>query len=500
MRIKPNTPFVQRSSAALLLSAALVLGACQPTPEQEIVAGKDGEQLESIIAVTNSSPSTAAPEQGTGPRTAEESTFTARYTPEENMTFTVDATVTDYPGSMPVYLVQPHEITPEEAKSLADYFFQGNTAYESREVMTQAEIEERILSLTQWANDTEGLLACANNEEEAQKMKEQYEKEIAIWEERYQTAPEDYVPPECDWQFHPATYFDDEMAVSEQLFPDDICQVDKDSFIKATAELEDGTGRIVARNRSEAAGYIAHSFSYQWTPADGFYKELGTTGTQEEAVDLAQAVLEDLGMADRWMLESVQQTESGDPQESGKYAFALSFMPVIGGIPVSPIPDPGVDWEEETYAPAYGMETLSFWIADGQLIRFTWDSPLDVLSTENQAVTELSFEQIMERFETQMSVTYPLSRFQAGGESIRIEEVEMRVTQIRRGLVRVAIQDRPDAYYLLPAWSFYGLTGYRTNRQDQVDFGTGDPGMEPQANHLLTLNALDGTVIGERGY
>lgn len=464
------------------------------------MAGKDGEQLESIIAATNSSNSTAAPEQETGPRTAEESTFTARYTPEENLTFTVDATVTDYPGSMPVYLVQPHEFTPEETKDLADYFFQGNTAYESREIMTREEIEERILSLTQWANDTEGLLACANNEEEAQKMKEQYEKEIAIWEERYQTAPEDYVPPECDWQFHPATYFDDEIAVSEQLFPDDICQVDKDSFIKATAELEDGTGRIVARNHPDAAGYIAHSFSYQWTPADGSYKELGTTGTQEAAVDLAQTVLEDLGMADRWMLDSVQQTESEDPQESGKYAFALSYLPAIEGVPVIPVPYAGVDWEEENYAPVYGMETLYFWIADGQLIRFTRDSPLDVLSTENQAVNELSFDQIMERFETQMAVTYPLSSFQAGGESPHIEEVEMRVTQVRRGLVRVAIQDRPDTYYLLPAWTFYGFTGYRTNLQDQVDFGTGIPGVEPQADHLLTFNALDGTVIGEKGY
>ena len=84
--------------------------------------------------------------------------------------------------------------------------------------MTKEQIEKRILDLTQWANDTEGLLACANNEEEARQMKEQYEKEIRIWEERYQTAPEKYQPKECDWQFYPETYFDEELEVSGELY------------------------------------------------------------------------------------------------------------------------------------------------------------------------------------------------------------------------------------------------------------------------------------------
>ncbi len=489
----------------LALSLALTLSACQPTPEQEIVAGKDGEQLESIIAAAPSGaePSAAAACGDSGTRAAEETSYSARYTPEENVVFTVEATVTDYPGSMPVYRAQPHEFTSEEVRALADYFFEGNTAYETRQVMTRQEIEQRILDLTQWANDTEGLLACANNEEEAQEMKEQYEEEIALWEERYQTAPEDYTPPECDWQFHPATYFDEELDLLLQLDPDDVCvcRVDKDYYIKATAEMDDSKGEIEALNRTDSS-YNAHSFHFRRKTSVGEYMDLGSTGTQEEAEALARSVLEDLGMADRWVLRAIERSEPSLHSERAPegYAFALWFQPVVDGIPLNDIPYLSVDWDSESYAPAYSEESLTMTIADGQVAFFDWVGPLDIVSTENAAVAELSFEEIMERFETQMAVTYPLSRYEYGGESTHIVGMEMRITQICHGLARVNIPDDPDAYYLLPAWSFYGITGFQNNTQDSVDFGTGLPGVEPQPEHRLTLNALDGTVIGDQGY
>ena len=492
----------KRSSLlALCLGITLALSACQPSPDKEVVVGKD--QIQDLVSNTKEA-ETAAPKETAAFTEAaiKESTFQKTYEPAENLRYIVDATVKTYDSSMPVLRAKPHEFTSEEVRSLAEYFFQGQTAYETRSVMTKEQIEKRILDLTQWANDTEGLLACANNEEEARQMKEQYEKEIRIWEERYQTAPEKYQPKECDWQFYPETYFDEELEVSEELYTD-ICEVDKNYYIKASATVNGREVQIEALNRT-AGSYLGHSFSFGIPWSDSFWMNGGTTGTEEEAQAAAEQLLKDLGMSGQWKFQTCYRQDlsrADQPDKKGGYTYNLRFLPVYENFPLSDLPYPSMEWDEERYAPFYNYEELEIIIADGEVVHVSWSSPLDV-TVENPAVAELSFDQIMERFGEQMEASYPLDWFQHGETCFKVHEAEIKITEIQRGFARILVPDATMEYYLIPAWSFYGVIGTRYDDQTKLSYGydtTDDLGNtvhhEEKPVHRLTLNALDGSVV-----
>ncbi|WP_434310087.1 DUF6034 family protein [Hominifimenecus sp. rT4P-3] len=487
---------------ALCLGISLSLAACQPAPENEVVVGKN--QIQDLISNTEANgsipdgtPSTAVPS---------ESTFQKTYTPSENLQFIIDAKVETYDSAMPVLLVKPHEFTVEEVRPIADYFFQGQTAYESRYVMTKEEIQKRILEIKAWMNDTNGLLACANSPEHEQDLRAQYEQEIQFWEERYETAVDDYQPKECDWQFHPASYFDETL---EMPGAGGICENDKASYIKASATVNGKALEVEAMNHT-TEGYIGHHISFGLSWEDPIWNTGGTSGTEEEAKQLADQLLHDLGIQDRWNFQQCMKSEftQEDGTPTGGYSFYISYLPIFEGFSLSDLQDIS-QGDGDHYAPFYSYESLDVTIANGEIIQFNWSSPLEVVSVENAAVTELSFDQIMERFAAQMEISYPFSWFQLPGKEgdpestgPKVEEAAFKITGIKRRLSRVLVPNATMEYYLIPTWSFYGFDGVRAEGDSELTYDfiivdeNGNKSTEPKpASHVLSLSALDGSVI-----
>ena len=103
----------KRSSLlALCLGITLALSACQPSPDKEVVVGKD--QIQDLVSNTKEA-ETAAPKETAAFTEAavKESTFQKTYEPAENLRYIVDATVKTYDSSMPVLRAKPHEFTSE---------------------------------------------------------------------------------------------------------------------------------------------------------------------------------------------------------------------------------------------------------------------------------------------------------------------------------------------------------------------------------------------------
>ena len=59
--------------------------------------------------------------------------------------------------------------------------------------------------------------------------------------------------------------------------------------------------------------------------------------------------------------------------------------------------------------------------------------------------------------------------------------------EIELGLARIRIKDSDEEYYYVPAWTFKG--------NNAMNFGSGKVEMEDYMVNLMTVNAIDGTVI-----
>ncbi len=183
----------KKSRASALISILLAMfmiimcftTACQPTPEESVVVGKDGKKLEK--AIKSKGKSQEGEERQFHVKEYKDSFKGA----DKNVTVKIDADVVIPSGNMPVVKVEPYTIPMKQAKAMAEVLFQGNTAYETQIIMTKGELEEKILELKREISDEKALLERYDeNQETVDKFKENYEQRIAEYQQLHATASE----------------------------------------------------------------------------------------------------------------------------------------------------------------------------------------------------------------------------------------------------------------------------------------------------------------------
>ena len=374
--------------------------------------------------------------------------------------------------------------------------------------MTKSEIERRILDLTRWMNDTEGLLACANNDpEQAEKDRQRYQEEIDYWEERYQAAVDEYNPVQTDWVFRPQSYYDDDLIFLDGEV--DICETDKNYYIKASVVQDGDTWEIVAFNR-DADSYMTHTLSYNMNWQE--QKQLPVVElTEKEALELAEDLITTIDTGKKWHLYNCQHviTKEYDFQKPDD-VYYLTYVPVYYGVPMLGYTSATLDWEAERYAPSYAQETLELTIKGGMVVDYSWKGAMEIVAVENDNALCLSSEEMMEQCMNQMTVSYPIDRLKRQYES-RIDMAHLIVEKAECGFARVLVPDERDEYYLIPSWSLYGTKGIDWGRGNGVEYSGSEGTQEDEfykvtayredSDALLILSALDGSVINtELGY
>ena len=96
--------------------------------------------------------------------------------------------------------------------------------------------------------------------------------------------------------------------------------------------------------------------------------------------------------------------------------------------------------------------------------------------------------------------SYPIDWFRRAEADV--QEAEIRISKIQRSLARIQIPDADMEFYLIPAWSFYGIVGTRDSGSTDLSFGTksldsegNSVQTEPYVHAILAFNAMDGSVI-----
>lgn len=436
-----------------------LLSGCQVTPKEDIAVNKNDVGLESKILQSESTVDNDSLKRN--------SHWEDKWiTDVDDISIAVDADVETLGEKYSVVRVLPHEITSDEVKDWADVLFEGNKAYEPETVMTKNEIEESILKFKQKMNNKDELIDEYGSEEEADRTISYYEKLIENLEQLYPTAPEQHERKECDWNFKPYEYYNDEMLGTEDSVLSDNYE------LNAEAEVNGRKAIISATNRN-ANDYILHYlwFYYDDIP-EGSEKK---TITQEEAEEVCNGILSKIGNQDQWYLYDISNQEDDDAQ-----IMTLYYTPVYNGVPTVLVKDLYNIKSDDVYAANYFYQSLEISMYNGELNYIYLTSPSDVTEIVNENVQLMDFDIMMDKAKNYMQLK--ISKTSFGEDFMENEKISVEINDIQLAMFRIKEKNK-DSYLMVPAWTFYGNV---LDNQNQV---------VRENEQLLVMNAIDGSSI-----
>lgn len=183
------------------------------------------------------------------------------------------------------------------------------------------------------------------------------------------------------------------------------------------------------------------------------------------------------------------------PEKFPPKEYSVMLVRAVDGIPCYPYSAfHGSDTAKQSagvssdYDDPVHPEQASALVRDGKVVAFTWYNAFDVVKTENENIVLLPFERIMELFRQQIFRSIYLDPAEKG-EAESVEQ--MVVTRICFSYMKVKKKDAPNEQYLLPVWDFMG---YTYNAKEPENDLTGTLAWF-SGQSLLTISAVDGSII-----
>lgn len=176
--------------------------------------------------------------------------------------------------------------------------------------------------------------------------------------------------------------------------------------------------------------------------------------------------------------------------ENTDEAYLVCFTRRVDGIPVTYSMQECVMLDEDEngdpiiYRMNFPYETLRLVVTDEGVVNGRYESPYEIGTVLQGDVQLLQFERIMNVARQILPLKY-----------VWLEdsyEIRIHIDRIALGYTRLDFKDDMYRYMLTPVWDFFGTYEYYRNGE-RVNCFPAD------FNSLLTINAIDGTVI-DRGY
>ena len=484
----------------ILVMTASFLAGCQATPEQEIVIQKDLEQMiEKAVAQDDTA---------TGASLADSLSVPATYSASINgyngdLTVNVNATVTvpDSDG-ISVMRIGKHDFTQEEADKMIEVLLQGETLYEIDLSLTKEEIQEKLIMYYGMRDGSIPLDMDGENPDDGEKLQQV----IADYEALLATAPETKEPIAADTLFHtPETLVNPNAQVIEgtatvngkaaYLYINNGFFSDNDIeavFINGKPSLGESYNNCpysVLSDEQLSGVQIPETFAMSkvdaQSAAEGILDRLGITDMT--CVDIQYAVMSEDFATGNVALEPGTVIEP-EQIESGKWAYSLQYQRTVNGIPVTLTGHSGhsVSDENDMSVP-WPYEHVNIIVDETGVVYFDYLSPCSILDTVTEDATLKQFSEIQSVFEKMFPITYGHLDEEGTDYQLQVE-----ITEVRLGLMRITEQNSRDTGLLVPVWDFFG---------DVIVIPEeGDPYLSI-SDSLITINAIDGSIIErELGY
>ena len=427
----------KRISLCLCLLAGIVIlvAACQPTPQSEVIVNKGDGQLEEILQQAP-----APPGRYSAPSHWSETATRQMFTIEID----ADVTLPDM-NEYPVVLLEPAAFTQQQVDELVGYFAQGKKLYKSH-VMTKADYEEQIVEAKR------GQMADGEYV-----VTDESRAWVAELERRQQAAPAD----------SPIIYTDTTLTYNRDDVTGDDSLAGGKNFLSVMVENGDGNDASIRLNNYVAGYREFTSFSYSNHPDIGYITEstyrmstesaaeedMGMDGvaelfdkvvlTQKEAEEKAQQVLSDLGIGDMVLDIAEKAVSSGAPDKGG---YQLRYVRESGGIPL--YMSPGGGWAEgeapPAYSPPFSEEFFIALVTEDGLIDLYWRGSAKVAEVVSSNVPMLPFDTIQQALKDQ--IFYKQS-FGARSNKVIVISAELRMGYI-------GVKDNVNQAMMVPVWVF----------------------------------------------
>ena len=171
-------------------------------------------------------------------------------------------------------------------------------------------------------------------------------------------------------------------------------------------------------------------------------------------------------------------------------AYLVCFTRNVGGIPVTWTMQECATLDEDkngdpiVYRMLFPYESLRLVITNEGVTGARYESPYDVGSVLQENAQLLQFEQIMKVARNILPLKYTWLE--------NTYQVKIHIDHIVFGYTRTDFKDDMNRFMLVPVWDFFGT--YECLRNGQAEVCHSEDG-----NSLLTINAMDGTII-DRNY
>lgn len=448
--------------AVLILASA---AACQPTPDEPIIAGKNDTELEEIIAAT---PAPVVGETADG--TTEEAGKIGKLPVEletkghwedsvsvPNGEITIDADILlPQTAEIPVFRLEKGEITEADAAHIGEILFGDAKSVSVSGNYSKEQLQAIIIQYKKQISDLKENGSAPDSKEPVDEQIRELEEQLAQYEQMYIS----YDSSQSAYEQIPADYSFYLLDGADKSNPGLSYQV----------ELQNGESAEFKIKKSSTG--MRDTLSFQRDEL------VGLTKTLEECETYAADLIDKLDIGE-FTLGSSQIVN--DP--NGSYAllwynmaeYGIPFIEVssrtaevVGGMTEEELSNE----QQDAFFEYISSEVLLVLIDDAGVYHLNWVTPWNVGKVENTNVSILSPEEAEAIFKEQIG--YHFSSLSAD------EEVE--ITTVTLGYRYSRIKDAPGEYRAIPVYDFIGING------NDKKFGG-------EGGSYLTINAIDGSIF-----
>lgn len=490
----------------IIMVAVLLLTACQPTPDRDIIVQKDTERLVETVELKNANEdvSIEPADMPDNPLVKMDERYTFDFV-NDNGRLHIHADADVYvpeTGKAPMTRVKGEYFTDAFAKKMFDKIYQGTTAYivsnESRPA-TKAELAE-LIAYYQELVDTGRTEDKMMDEEEAIEC-------INEWKEEYKTAPdeaEEIQPVVSDGTMQLMDSTDDDPAAvfkHVQYYELRTSGERGQLEIRRPAETDLSFQDYLDYHRDPSDKWIGYSESSN-TPREidldkPFDSHVCTTEERTcaygqtispyDATELCRSFLAELDVNDVEPVSSIDAyvTKNADGSVDDCIYF-IDFVRTVYGMPVAYLTQCESYMFEEVEIP-WDYETIRFLVDSKGINSLNWHYPVQVTKLISSDAAALTLEQAANIFENMSVIIYDAQT----DHNDRPVYIDVLISRVELSLVRVREkneQGRTGLY--IPAWVFYGkkVSNYREPvTQEMID--------EQMTGVVLAVNAIDGSII-----
>lgn len=412
--------------------------------------------------------------------------FTGDWTGQEGkLTIHADAQVVAELGTaLPTATVEPREFTQEDVDNLLKVLLKGEPLYSH--VQTKQELQGHLdyINSPDWTSDPGKPSDPASLEARRKELNAWYTAEIA-------KAPE------------------------EKPILHGFSDSDDPNSILGTATVDGTKWEVSIRNDTDygwTSAYIERT-DYKYRKYDAPLSAV----SKEEAVAQGNALMQELGIG--YALVDAQPSQ--EYGEVGNRIWKLYYAPSVNGIPVSGSRmDRMETWDDGTQHPRYQywvysaseeinpdtvswkLESIYLDVSKEGILSFHWMAPSTQPVVQQAQSTLLPFEEIAAIADTMLPEVIvgpketPLTQLdQYNGFDTRMD---VDITKVSLSLMR--IRDKGSLQgTIVPVWDFWGTSDWYDAEPNA--YGYQEKGMNYEFQPMLTLNAVDGTVVDRQlGY